>query len=48
MVANSFKNQFIGPILAGTKDQTIRAPRLGASLRWRPPTHPVEMGAEIA
>lgn len=27
MVAYSFKHRFIEPILAGTKDQTIRAPR---------------------
>lgn len=31
MVAYSFKPQFVAPILAGTKAQTIRAPRLGVS-----------------
>lgn len=29
MVAYSFKRRFEGPIIEGTKDQTIRAPRAG-------------------
>lgn len=36
MVAYSFKQQFIAPILAGTKRQTIRAPRKGRSRHARP------------
>lgn len=36
MVAYSFKQQFIRPILAGTKQQTIRAPRTGRSRHARP------------
>lgn len=35
MVAYSFKPQFVPPILAGTKAQTIRAPRLGSSRHAR-------------
>lgn len=36
MVAYSFKKQFAGPILSGTKAQTIRAERAGKSRHARP------------
>lgn len=36
MVAYSFKSQFVMPILAGAKRQTIRAPRKGRSRHARP------------
>ena len=36
MVAYSFKPQFVAPILAGRKAQTIRAPRRGNSHHARP------------
>jgi hypothetical protein len=36
MVAYSFKRQFVGPIRAGTKRQTIRAPRKGRGRHARP------------
>lgn len=36
MVAYSFKSRFAGPILAGTKCQTIRKPRTGRSRHVRP------------
>lgn len=36
MVAYSFQKQFAEPIIAGTKRQTIRAPRLGKTRHARP------------